>query len=100
MDNWPFEIEMGAEVIDSVTGFKGKVTAALLYMTGCVQYQVEIAKDCELKSYWIDEQRLTPKKVKKKKNVPDILTVPKPPARRKRKLNRPGGGPSRGPSAY
>ena len=62
-----FKIAMGTKVKDKTTGFVGQVTASLLYMTGCIQYQVEAAKGLEIKAYWIDEQRLEiiPKKVKR-----------------------------------
>jgi len=56
-------LDMGAKVKDAVTGFVGFVTARVVYMTGCVQYEITPAtlKDgVPQKALWIDEQRLKP----------------------------------------
>lgn len=86
------KIPRGSKVRETVTGFVGYVTAYLVYDTGCVQYQVEVARGTELKAYWIDEGRLEVIKPKKRK------TVSKRRSRTPLRLDT--GGPSRGPSAY
>jgi len=85
------KIPMKSEVKDIVTGFKGKVTAYLLYMTGCVQYQIEIANGTELKAYWVDEDRL--EIIKEKKERKKYVS-------RYSRKGTGSGGPSRGPSSY
>ena len=68
-----FKIELGTEVTESITGYKGTVTARCEYTTGCVQYQV--TPKCKAggkydEGCWLDEDRLiekvVPKAVKKK----------------------------------
>lgn len=50
---------MGKEVEDTVTGFKGTITARYEFINGCVQYLVEgRVKDNETKDTAVDEQRL------------------------------------------
>lgn len=85
------KIAMKAKMEDTVTGFVGHVTAYLVYMMGCIQYQVEKADGIELKAYWIDEERLEVVKprVAKKTSKP-----------RKALVRFGSGGPARGPSAY
>lgn len=77
-----FKIELGEKVKDSVTGFKGTVTARAEYLTGCRQYAVT-AKTVGNKiaeSGWYDEDRLldSVKKKTKKKNVggPQSMSAP------------------------
>ena len=57
------QIELGTDVIDSVTGFKGKTISMVLYLNGCRQFcvQPKIDKDGTMpKSHYIDEQQLKP----------------------------------------
>lgn len=54
-------IEIGSEVQDVITGFKGIVTGRVEYITGCNQVLVapKAAKDGSMRdSTWIDEQRV------------------------------------------
>ena len=54
-------IKLGDKVTDTITGFKGIVTAKAIYLNGCVQFQVQPKglKDEEIiKSEWIDEGQL------------------------------------------
>lgn len=65
-----FAIELGIEVKDVVTGFKGKTIAACLYLNGCICYEIQpvCGKDGKMpQAKWIDEQQL--EKVKKKKKA-------------------------------
>lgn len=52
---------IGRNVKDKITGFKGRVTGYVEYITGCNQMlvapQVKDAGD-HIESLWIDEQRL------------------------------------------
>lgn len=57
-----FLIDLGAKVIDSITGFSGTVTGRAQYIAGCNQYSVmpkmETGKvECP-DAIWIDEARL------------------------------------------
>jgi len=65
-----FAIEMGAEVTDQVTGFKGVVTGRAEYLTGCRQYGVQPKMKKGEKSLprqqWFDEDRLIKKPAKKR----------------------------------
>lgn len=66
-----FKIELGEEVTESITGYKGTVTARCEYTTGCVQYQV--TPKCKAggkydEGCWLDEDRLIVKAVVKKKS--------------------------------
>lgn len=56
-----FKFENGVEVKDKVTGFTGKITGRVEYLTGCNQYIVQppIKNDGEFTSgIWLDEHRL------------------------------------------
>lgn len=58
-----FQIELGAQVTDRITGFKGTVTGRCEYMTGCIQYSVtpkgKAGKMPD--TQWVDEVNLLPK---------------------------------------
>jgi len=75
-----FKVEMRTQVKDSITGFKGTITARCEYITGCRQYLVTAkGKSDKLgESQWFDEAR--------------ILTGPKRP--------RTGNGNKGGPQQY
>ncbi len=67
--DWRFRL--GEKVKDSVTGFKGIVTARLEYLNGCVQYCVEPKVDKEgkmKKCPYIDEGQLEIQGAKKVKS--------------------------------
>jgi hypothetical protein len=54
-------IALGAKVRDSITGFTGRATSRVEYITGCVQYGVlpEVKADGSYpNAEYIDEQRL------------------------------------------
>lgn len=54
-------IELGTEVKDKITDFKGIATARIEYITGCVRYELtpKVDKDGKcLDSCWFDESRL------------------------------------------
>jgi len=56
---WKFK--QGEKVKDSVTGFKGAITARIEYLNGCIQYCVEpkVGKEMKMgKHHWIDEGQL------------------------------------------
>lgn len=59
MTAWAFQL--GAKVKDTVTGFKGTITARLEYLNGCRQYCVEPKLDKEgkhQKHQYVDEGQL------------------------------------------
>ena len=65
---------LGKQVEDTVTGLRGTAIARLVYMNGCVQYQIQpkiVVDGVPVEPKWYDEQqvRLAPKIVKKKKYV-------------------------------
>jgi len=54
-----FQIDLGVEVTDEITGYSGTITGRAEYLTGCRQYCVTSkAKDNVFKSTWFDEERL------------------------------------------
>ena len=56
---WAFEL--GDKVKDTVTGFKGTITARIEYLNGCLQYCVEpkVGKEGKVeKHYYVDEGQL------------------------------------------
>ena len=57
-----FKIELGEQVKDSITGFKGTVTARVQYITGCNQYLVtpkmKRGENKAPSATWYDEDRL------------------------------------------
>jgi len=55
-----YKHEMGAQVRDLITGFKGTITGRGDYITGCRQYLVQPpVKDGDFKrGQWFDEDRL------------------------------------------
>ncbi len=60
-----FKIELGATVVDNITGFCGKVIGAAEYLTGCRQYCIApyVKEDGDFReSRWFDEDRLTEQK--------------------------------------
>lgn len=58
-------VRMGQNVVDRITGFKGKVTAITNYLYGCRRFLVEGIKDNAPVEYWFDEERLTGQKAEK-----------------------------------
>lgn len=58
-----FEFELGVQVKDKVTPFKGIVTARTQYLNGCLQYCVKSQKLKDsgdpLDDQWFDEGQLT-----------------------------------------
>lgn len=63
------KIRLGDEVVDSVTGFKGKAVAEANYLFGCKQFWVQPPVDEKgrwIKPMWIDEPSLK------------LVTKPKP----------------------
>lgn len=65
-----FKIKMGAKVKDSVTDFRGVVTARAEYLTGCRQYLVQPKADKGkfVEGNWFDEDRLLDSIPKKRNN--------------------------------
>ena len=59
-----FEFPMGAEVKDTITGFRGVITGRAQFITGCDQYSVlprlnTVKKSSSMpENQWIDEVRL------------------------------------------
>lgn len=56
-----FLIELGVEVEDRITGFKGRVTGRTDYITGCNSYLVQPRQKSDgtfVEGKWIDEHRL------------------------------------------
>lgn len=60
-------IPWGTEVVDSITGYRGIVTARAEYMNGCLKCLVEAKRGKDGKEIveWFDEQRLTSKSLAK-----------------------------------
>lgn len=56
-------INLGDEVKDKITGFRGIVIAICKYLNGCISVLVQpkkLTKDGTVpEPYWVDEQRLT-----------------------------------------
>ena len=53
------KVNLGDEVRDSLTGFKGIATGRADYLTGCVHIQIEASgTERQPGEHWIDEQRL------------------------------------------
>lgn len=53
--------KLGDQVCDSITGFKGIVTARAEYLNGCVRVEIEAPVDDNgnrRDSAWVDEQRV------------------------------------------
>ncbi|MBO9194366.1 hypothetical protein J5277_09635 [Rhizobium sp. 16-449-1b] len=50
--------QLGATYEDVITGFRGVATGYVQYITGCNQVLLAPRASGELKSEWIDEQRL------------------------------------------
>ncbi|MBA7629929.1 hypothetical protein ES703_37436 [subsurface metagenome] len=69
-------IKIGDIVKDTVTGLEGMAVAKIIYMTGCVQFEIQpkgLKDGLIIKSAWIDEGQLVVKKeakVKKDKEKP------------------------------
>ncbi|MDI6837460.1 MAG: hypothetical protein QMD99_17345 [Rhizobiaceae bacterium] len=58
----PFKFDLGAEVVEAVTGFTGYVTGRSDYIAGCRQYCVmpKAKEDGSLpRAEWFDEERLS-----------------------------------------
>lgn len=63
-------INVGDKVKDTITGLEGMAVAKIIYMNGCIQYEVQPKglKDGKIiKSAWIDEGQLIVKKEARKK---------------------------------
>jgi hypothetical protein len=72
-------VELGKEVTDSLTGFKGIATGRFVFMNGCIRIEVTpttLKDGVPLEAQSFDEQRLTPKS------------------------KAPAGGPRSGPTPY
>lgn len=69
-------IKIGDIVKDTVTGLEGMAVAKIIYMTGCVQFEIQpkgLKDGLIIKSAWIDEGQLVVKKearIKKDKEKP------------------------------
>ncbi|MBA7614260.1 hypothetical protein ES703_21523 [subsurface metagenome] len=69
-------IKIGDIVKDTVTGLEGMAVAKIIYMTGCVQFEVQprgLKDGLIIKGAWIDEGQLIVKKgakIKKDKEEP------------------------------
>ncbi|MGM4911474.1 hypothetical protein [Rhizobium sp. 768_B6_N1_8] len=50
--------QLGATYEDRITGFRGVATGYVQYITGCNQVLLAPRSTGEMKSEWIDEQRL------------------------------------------
>jgi hypothetical protein len=80
-----FKFELGIELKDKVTGFKGFVIGRADYLTGCNQYalQPKMSKGKWEENKWLDENRLSPTKALRvelkdaKKNPGADITPPK-----------------------
>jgi len=57
-------IELGSIARDQISGFKGMVTAQIIYATGCVQYKLDpvdaLFEGKVINGEWFDESRLDP----------------------------------------
>ena len=56
-----FKFSNGDQVAEKITGFKGTITGAVCYLTGCNQYLVTAKAESEVKqaeTLWYDEGRL------------------------------------------
>lgn len=54
-------IKLGDEVQDLITGFQGIATARIIYITGCVRYEVTpegLEKGNMIEPQWVDERTL------------------------------------------
>jgi len=63
-------IRIGDKVKDTITGLEGMAVAKIIYMNGCIQYEIQPKglKDGKIiKSAWIDEGQLIVKKEARKK---------------------------------
>jgi hypothetical protein len=66
----PHKFQLGDEVRDTVTGFKGIITCRNEWLNGCLQYCVKgkVKKDGSIpEGEWIDEGQLAIVKAAKKK---------------------------------
>lgn len=73
------EIELGEEVADTITGFKGTATGRYIFLNGCIRVEVtpkglKDGKPIELEVF--DEQRLTGKRSKKPPGGPQAGPPP------------------------
>lgn len=72
-------IELGSEVIDGVTNFKGIVTSRATHMNGCDRYWVQpkVGKDGKsVDGLWIDEVTLKVTRKPKKKILQSTTSRP------------------------
>jgi len=60
MQTMSFEIPLGSDVQDVVTGFKGRIDSVCLCLNGCIRYSVTpMVKDGGIgEGYWFDSQRI------------------------------------------
>jgi hypothetical protein len=69
-------IKIGDKVKDTITGLEGMAVAKIIYMNGCIQYEIQPKglKDGKIiKSAWVDEGQLIVKsrtKMKEEKKEP------------------------------
>lgn len=85
-------IKLGDKVKDSITDFKGTVVAKIVYLNGCVRYEVkskELKDGKTIESEWIDEGQLT--------ICPKSLSF-KGKAKTDKEIRRNSGGPGNVPS--
>ena len=57
-------IKLGDKVKDKITGFEGITVAKVIYLNGCISYEVQPQKLKDgkmLDTVWFDEQQLTNK---------------------------------------
>ena len=86
---FPKKFENGQKVIDTITGFKGTITAVIEYMNGCIRYQIQPQIDEKgeyRESQIIDEQQL------------ELIDKPKP--KKKMFEREPPGGDRPRPQGY
>lgn len=54
-------IKIGDMVEDTVTGFRGMAIAKIIYMTGCIRFEIQpkgLRDGRPIKSMWVDETTL------------------------------------------
>lgn len=65
-------INLGDKVKDTITDFEGTAVAKIIYLNGCIRYEVKpkgLEDGKTVEAEWIDETQLVVKgKTKKKKN--------------------------------
>ena len=54
-----FSFENGSEVICDLTGYRGKITGRVNYVSGTNQYKVETLVGGKIHTEWLDEENIT-----------------------------------------